>query len=328
MKKFRFLSIILVLCLMMCGCSNARTYYAYTIYPIGYLLNRIGGNKISTISIQDSVTVQNSSINSDYEKTLSDSMFLFYINGLEPYMDIYRDQVEKTKVEMVDLSYMNAIYQYKRYSISYEKGQAKYSEEDYYSGDCFKYVDGYKYDMYIWMDPIGMLSLAKDVYTTLSSNYVEEAAFFKANYEALEEELVELDAQFQNLATKLKNNQKILSFVTMTPSFGTWQKAFGFQVYPVCLSKYGSLPTDEQLNIIKAKIIEDGVKYIVYEPNMTDEMIELYDSLRKELGLKTITLSSISSLTSTQQSEKQNYLSLMKANLVVLEGLVTSLVGE
>ena len=110
----------------------------------------------------------------------------------------------------------------------------------------------------------------------------------------------------------------------MTASFGNWQRTYGIQVYPVILSKYGVLPNDLQLEAIKQRIVEDGVKYIVNEPNMTEDMKELYDQLVEELGLKTVELSNLSSLSVTQKSSNMDYLTIMYENLAQLEVMASA----
>ena len=69
----------------------------------------------------------------------------------------------------------------------------------------------------------------------------------------------------------------------MTGSFGCWQKDYGFQVYPVCLSKYGAIPSAAELKIIKERIIKDNVQYIAYEPNLSEDMFNLLVELEDEL---------------------------------------------
>ncbi len=307
------------------SCSSSVKYYtSYTIYPIGYLLNRIGGSFVNTISIQNSSLVQTANIVDDYDEILDDSIFLFHLGDLEPYLDIYKEQLNKYEYTDVDLSTLNAIYHFQRYRLVYVDGNPNYIEEPYYNGTAFDNIDTYHDDLFLWLDPIGMLSMAKDVYNVLSSNYVEQSAYFKENYESLMNDLISLDAAYQNLATRLKNANTTIKFVSMTASFGSWQKAYGFQVYPVCLSKYGALPNEEQLAIIKQRIIDDGVQYIAYEPNLSSEMMSLFSQLESELSLKRVNLSNISSLSVSQLSDNKDYLSLMYENLSVLENLAST----
>lgn len=327
MKKIRKILSILLIILMLTGCGKIKTYTSYTIYPIGYLLNRIGGNRIKTISVQSDDLIQvakpleKSEENPSFKEILDDSLYFFHVGDLEPYLEIYDDDISQSEANVVDLSILNAIYKFQRYTLVQANGRETYIEAPYYDDDSLSNIDTYDTDLFLWLDPIGMLSMAKTIYQTLASNYVEQSAYFKENYTALESDLIEVDARYQNLSNKLKNESKVIKFVSMTPSFGCWQKSYGFQVYPVCLSKYGALPNEKQLEAIKKRIIEDDVKYIVYEPNMTIEMSELFNSLADELNLTRVNLSNLSSLTQTQVNDGKDYLSIMYENLSVLENI-------
>ena len=328
--KFLRKIVLLLMILMLMGCGSVKHYTAYTIYPIGYLLNRIGGNRIEPISIQNNVIVQISNIIDNYKEVLADSSVLFHVGNLEPYMKIYENQIKELDIDLSagDLSILNCLYEYKRYTPVVVDGKVSYVEGPYYEGDVFNEIDTYDLDPFIWLSPSGMYCMAKDVYDYLSSNYVEQSAYFKDNYKTLADELIALDASYQALATRLIKENKTIKFVAMSGSFGCWQKDFGFQVYPVCLSRYGAMPSQAQLDIIKNKIIADGVNYIAYEPNMSDEMLALFNKLEEELNLKRVTLYNISSLTNPQVESGKDYLSLMYENLSILENMATSTVNE
>ena len=320
----KLICVLLVLCLS--GCTSAKKYTAYTIYPIGYLLSRIGGNRIEAISVQDKSLVQCANLRADYKEILSDSSVLFHIGNLEPYMDLYDGQIKELGIDLSagDLSVLNCLYEYKRYTPVVVDGKVSFVEGPYYEGDIFNEIDVYDLDPFIWLSPSGMYCMAKDVYEYLSNNYVEQSSFFAENYKQVADDLIALDASYQALASKLVKENKTIKFVSMTGSFGCWQKDFGFQVYPVCLSKYGAVPSAAQLEAIKARIVNDDVKFIAYEQNLPQEMMNLMVSLEEELGLKRITLHNISSLTSSQVESGKDYLSLMYENLSVLESIATS----
>ena len=325
MKFLRKVLSLAVICLLLVGCSSTKHYVSYTIYPIGYLLNRIGGNKISTTSIQNNSLVQVSQIIDNYQEVLSDSIVLFHVGELEPYMDLYEEEIKESEVDVQDLSTLNALYEYKRYTPVIVDGKINYVEGAYYDGDVFDEINTYNLDPFIWLSPIGMYSMAKDVNEYLSSNYFEQSQYFTENYEKLADELIALDAAYNALSLQLINSNKTIKFVSMTGSFGCWQKDYGFQVYPICLSKYGALPSAAQLEIIKQKIKDDGVEYIAYEANMSEEMLELFNELEAELGLKRVTLHNISSLTSSQIETGKDYMSLMYENLSILQNMTVDI---
>lgn len=316
-----------IICMMMLtGCIETKRYIAYSVYPVGYLINRIAGDKVNTISIQTDEMVQVSNIVDNYEEILKDSTYFFHIGKLEPYLDLYSNEITETGVEIVDLSVLNSIYKFQRYTLVYVDGKESYVEGPYYNSELFDKIDTNDNDLMLWMDPIGMLSMANDIYQLLSTNYVEGATAFKDNYSKLESDLIGLDASYQNLSTRLKKENKTIKFVSISASFGNWQKAYGFQIYPVCLSKYGALPSDEELEIIKKRIIDDEVKYIAYEPNMTEDMLNLFNHLETELGLTRVNLNNVSSLTVSQSANNKDYLSLMYENLNVLENMATDII--
>ena len=87
----------------------------------------------------------------------------------------------------------------------------------------------------------------------------------------------------------------------MTPSFGNWQKSYGIEVYPVILSKYGALPTKDQLEIIKKRIRNDHVRYMAMESNLPEDMVRLREKLIQELGLIPVELNNVSSLKESDQ---------------------------
>lgn len=314
------------LLLLMCACNTGKQYVAYTIYPIGYLLNRIGGNKIEPISIQSNDIVQTAQLLDNYAEILADSSVLFHIGDLEPYMDIYEEEIKDLGINLSagDLSVLNCLYEYKRYQPIYvDNNKVSFVEGPYYDGETFNEIDTYDLDPFIWLSPSGMYSMAKDIYDYLSANYVEQSEYFRNNYEVLADELIALDASYQAMASRLLKENKMIKFVAMSGSFGCWQKDINVQVYPICLSKYGGMPSQEQLEIIKAKIINDNVKYIVYEPNMSKEMTELFSQLEIELGLKRVNMNNISSLSDKQINNGETYTSLMYKNLSALETMAT-----
>lgn len=307
--------------LVMCACSSPKQYISYTMYPIGYLLNRIGGDRIQTISIQDNSMIQRANINPEFESILQDSFVLFHIGNIEPYFDIHEEEIIATGVETDDLSVLNALYDFKRFNLVYVDGKQNFVESSYYEGDIFDNIDTYDLDLNIWLSPTGMRSMAIDVKDYLTSNYVEQSSYFEENFNTLYDELIVLDAAYNSLALKLNSENKTLKFVSMTPSFGCWQKDYGFQVYPVCMSRYGTLPTKDELQIIMDRIKNDGVKFIAYEPNIPSDMLDLMEYIEDELDLKRINLNNISSLSQSQIDANKDYLALMYENLSTLESI-------
>lgn len=320
MKRFlaALISVFLA-CSSLTGCSSVKTQVAYTVYPVEFLISRLAGDTITYQSIQDNSIVQRAQIVDNYEEILSSSAVFMHIGQLEPYLTMYSSTINLVLSSELDLSTLNAVYDFKRYTSIETDGEITYVEGPYYKGEAFSNVDTDQQDLYLWTDPIAMLSMAKDIRDWLEKAYPNNVEIYEENFSKLETDLINLDAQYQALATANTKANKMIRFVSMTASFGNWQKVYGFQVYPIILSKYGALPNADQLEIIKTRIKTDGVKYIVYEPNMTDDMIALFNELEDELGLTKVELNNLSSLTDDEISQGKDYLSIMYENLSALE---------
>ncbi len=306
------------------GCAVQKTVIAYTVYPIGYLVSRLISDVsgISSESVQEDTIVQRSVLKEDYQSILEDSSVFLHIGRLEPYLSLYSKEISASQPNQIDLSAMNAVYDFSRYTPVVTEEGMTFVEGPYYKSTAFDLVDTDTKDLYLWTDPIAMLSMAKDIRDFLKETYPDDASLFESNYESLENDLINLDAQYQALSTSNAQNQKVIRFVSMTASFGNWQKTYGFEVYPVILSKYGVLPNEEQLAVIEQRIRDDGVHYIVYEPNMTEDMIELFNRIEEDLGLTRVELSNLSSLTADDEGAGKDYLSIMYENLSTLQTMV------
>lgn len=321
-KLIQHISIFLVCLCMLCstGCTRERSRIAYTIYPLGYIIARLAEDTVQYQSIQkEDITVQASNITDNYENILKSSQVLFHIGTLEPYIGVFRNKISETGVEDGDLSGKNAIYDFARYTLVTKDGTSQYEETPYYDGSVFDAIDTDKKDLAIWNDPIEMLSMTKDIYNWLVTNYPDQKDVYHKNYKALEEDLINVDASYQNFAKKLNDDHKKVSFVSMTTSFGCWQKAYGFEVYPVVLSRYGALPNKEQLAGIEERIKADHVTYIAKEGNLSDDMNELYEQVKNDCNLTEIPLSNLSSLSDDESKAGKDYLSVMYENLTSLE---------
>ncbi len=315
MKKRLILIATVLFISLLSGCRPSSPDIAVTSYPVEYLVKQIGGDYVNVTNISNDMLIQRATIKENYESILDDADVLFYIGGLEPYMELYLDDIRSSRIKMIDLSSISALNQFKRYTSTNLDGKVVTAETSWYDGDIFEGIDMYDKDPMLWIDPISMSSMGSSICTWLSEKYPEYAKIFTQNFDSLMNELARLDADYQSI----KDEGLQISFVSITPSFGNWQKSYGIKVYPVCLSKYGALPSNAQLNAIKARIQNDGVRYIVKEPNLPDDMLALHDQLVSELGLISVDLSNISSLSEAEQQSGVDYRSIMYQNLKVLE---------
>lgn len=315
MKRKWVIAVFACILFMSSGCQSKYAKISTTVYPIQYVVERIAGEDIKVVNISDDGLIQTAGIKDGHDKTLKKSDALLYISELEPYFDVYRDSIRNSEVDVINLASKMVLYKFQRYSKTYVDGKNVIVESPYYDSELFNEVDVYKNDPYIWMDPISMISVSEIVRDYLSEKYPDYKKTFEKNFKELEYDLTMLDVEYQ----ELKNVQNPIAFVSMSPSFGVWQKTYGVKVYPICISKYGAIPSEQQLEVMKERIIEDGVQYIVHEQNLNTEMEAVFKELESELGLQRIELSNISSLSKGEKKQNKDYLTIMYENLIALE---------
>lgn len=313
----KFIIILVLLVSALSGCNTSKPIICTTVYPVEYLVKRIGGDFVDVCSLSSGPIIQRATIRSDYQNLIDKATVVMTMGQLEPYLQIYLADIRKSRVDIVDLASTSVIYEFKRYTTAYVAGSEVTLESKYYEGMAFDRVDVYGKDPILWIDPIATTSMAKSIRDWLIANYPEEKILFEDNYLTLTSELARLDAEFQSLKTR----KLTMKFVSITPSFGNWQKAYGVSVYPVILSRYGVIPSDEQMQIIKQRIIADGVQYIAFEPNLSEDLRELYNQLRDELNLTQINLHNLHTLTQNDIDGNKDYMTIMFENLSLLESI-------
>lgn len=313
--KIKKLLFILVMVCSLSACKEEKPMIATSVYPVEYLAKRIAGDEVDVKNISQNTIIQRAKIRKNYKSILKQAEALFYIGGLEPYMELYIESIRKIDTTLYNLATKSAIYKFERYTSRSINGVETGLRSAYYESDEFENVDMYKVDPMLWMDPVAMTSMASDIRDELVDRHPEYQSIFNENYDALELDLARLDADFQEVA---KTYQEI-AFVSMTPSFGVWQKSYHVNIYPIILSKYGALPTKNQLEVMKARIKNDNVRYIAMEDNLTKDMVTLRDSLIDDLGLIPISLNNLSS--QPKEKDENDYLSMMYANLQTLESI-------
>lgn len=316
MKKIiLFLTTILLTLSTLSGCKLSVLNVGVTTYPIQYLVSRIAQDKVNVIQFSEGATITRTQIRDDYKELLETTDVVFHFGKLEPYLAVYLTEFQNSNAQLIDLTSNAGVYKFQRYTVTQVSDRQVTLEDSYYNSNLFNEINVYDKDPMLWLDPITMISMAGTVKDWLVEKFPEERNLFNTNYELLKQELARMDADYQELW------KQDISFVSVTPSFGNWQKAYGIQVYPLILSRFGVLPSDEQLAVIKERIKADGVKLIVHEPNLSEDMEALYQTIKTELDLESIELHTLSFLSEKDITDNKNYMTIMFENLNTLEGL-------
>lgn len=309
----KIVSIILFMSVFV-SCGTRTASISVTSYPVQYLFERIAGDTVLVNNISQGTFYQRLSLVPNATRLLKQSDALFYIREFEPYIDELAEEISDD-VDLINLANANSVYNFNRYTKELDEEGIQFIETPYYEGEVFKGINLYLKDPMLWMDPITMSAMGSTVMNYLVQKYPKNANMYRENFAELELELAQLDSRYQTFLI----NQKEIRFAVMAPNYGNWQKSYGIEVYPVIVSKDGEIPTEEQLELIKLRMIQDGVVYMAVEEGLPEDVEMLQEELINELGLVPIHLNSFADINELGTNSTLDYMGIMYQNYSTLE---------
>jgi zinc transport system substrate-binding protein len=165
-------------------------------------------------------------------------------------------------------------------------------------------------DPHVWLDPTRLAAIAQAVANTLAEVAPEHADAFHRRADALTAELSALDQDFGTGLTDCARNV----VVTSHDAFGYVADRYGLQMVGISGLAPDAEPSPARLKQVQ-KVIEDaGVTTVFYERLVTPDVAR---TLAVDLGVSTAVLDPIEGL--TEDTESEDYLTLMRANLAALK---------
>ena len=253
-----------------------------TVYPIEYLVSRLYGEHSNISSL--------------------------YPNGTDV------SEYELTEKKLNDYADSTTLFVYNGLSDEKEIAKTFINKNKNMQIIDVSYGLKYKYGVEeLWLNPNNYLMLANTIKGDLedlsSSKYAAEE--IEANFAKLEEDLTTLDAEIRNIAKTAKNNGTN-TVVVAYETFG-FLETYGFNV--VNISSENNITTSIK-NKFKNKTY---TKIFVADKNkVSDSVKDLVDNYGAEL----IEINTMSTLTDTERSNKDNYLTIMNEFITQLSNVV------
>jgi zinc transport system substrate-binding protein len=167
-------------------------------------------------------------------------------------------------------------------------------------------------DPHVWLDPIRSIKLASNIKDSLIELMPERKQEFEQNFAQLEKDLKELDNEFKNVIDRAVNKHLLVAH----EAYGYWSNRYGI----IQIAVNGLSPTQEPSQRELTKLIEEAkehdLKYIAFEQNVSSRVAEI---IQREIGAETVTLYNLESISAEDIKNQEDYFSLMRKNLQVLE---------
>ncbi|WP_042345121.1 metal ABC transporter solute-binding protein, Zn/Mn family [Bacillus massiliigorillae] len=322
MKKSIILSLILLFSVFLSACGNSEktgekkeankdgvsTIYT-TVYPIQFLTEQIGGKYVNVQSVYPPGSNEHTYEPSQKDMIdMSDADMLLYIGfNLEGFINKSKSIFEKEDVKVIPVgenSLADHEKEHKDEAIHESNNQEEHSDDDGHNhGDI---------DPHIWLNPEMMIHMAQEVKKELVSLNPQQEEYFEKNLETVTSKLEELDKQFKDTVDNSKKKPIIVSH----SAYGYWEKRYGIEQIAVTGMANSSEPSQKELQKMMKLAKEHDIKYVLFEQNVDSKLTKI---IQKEIGAKSLTLNNLSVLTDQNIKDKEDYFSLMEANITTLK---------
>jgi zinc transport system substrate-binding protein len=154
-------------------------------------------------------------------------------------------------------------------------------------------------DPHIWVDPINVKQIARNIFEVLSKLDTKNRSFYKKRLDIYLKELDQLDIEIKEI---LKDTPKETKFMVFHPSWGYFAKEYDLEQIPIQID--GKEPKPNKLKKIIELAKKDGIKTIIASPEFSDIMAK---QIANELKISVVKLSSL------EENWSENLINFAKA---------------
>jgi len=167
-------------------------------------------------------------------------------------------------------------------------------------------------DPHVWLDPVLYRHVVDRVEATLARASPDGASTFHSNAAAFDTELSGLDQAYRAGLTGCA--RKVI--VTSHAAFGYLSARYGLTQEPIAGLSPDAEPSAQRLSQLADLVRRDGVTTIFTEELVSPRVAQ---TLAREAGVTTAVMNPLEGLTKEEVSAGEDYTSVMRANLKVLQ---------
>lgn len=269
-----------------------------SFYPYYDFAKRIGGESIDVHIIIPSGTEPHSFEPSAKVVAQLEEADVFIYNGayMEPWIDKILNLLEGKDIYLVDAGKSVEL-------ISYSGDPGDESSGKHHHGE---------YDPHIWVDPVNVIYISEKIKDTFISADNKNKDIYKENFNAFREELQNLDKAFREGLKGAAERKIIVSH----SAFGYLAKRYNLEQIAVAGISPHAEPSPKRLAELVKVARDNNMDYIFLEALASVKTAEV---LAEEANLEVLTLYIVEGLTTEQQNEGEDYISLMYKNVETLK---------
>ncbi|WP_339226751.1 zinc ABC transporter substrate-binding protein [Oceanobacillus sp. FSL K6-2867] len=170
------------------------------------------------------------------------------------------------------------------------------------------------HDPHLWIDPLRMIEISRIIKDELIALNPDGEADYNANFEALEAELLALDEEYSELLATKENKYIMVPHA----AYGYWEERYGVKQIAISGLSSSQEPSQKQLTEVIDQAEEHNLDYILYEQNSPNRLSEV---IQEQIGAEALTIHNLSVLTDEDIQNEEDYISLMRSNLEILDNV-------
>ena len=275
MKKILFLLISII------GILNATTpQITVSILPQKYFVEKITKDKFEiNVMVQPGASPHTYEPKTSQMKALSASK-VYFATGVA-FEDVWLDKFKKNAKDTLFVDLSDGIEKLAMGKHEHHEEDAHEEAHDNHKGHDDHDEHGHEahdnhdahnengLDPHIWLDPILVKTQAKNIYDTMVKVDVENADFYKTNYEQFIKELDELDANLKTILAPFKDK----AFMVFHPSWGYFAKRYDLEQIPIELQ--GKEPKPNELVELIKDAKEHDIKIVFVSPQFSQKSAKI-----------------------------------------------------
>ena len=270
------------------------------LYPLAFVVERVAGDRASVSNLtQPGAEPHDLELTPRQVGSLADADLVVYEQGLQPAVD---EAVAQSGAPALDTTTVVPLQPLA--APAHDHGD-DHGDEEQHEG-----AEEQGLDPHVWLDPTNLATIADAVAKQLGAADQAHAADYQAGAATLRQDLEDLDASFRSGLADCARKE----FVTSHAAFGYLARRYGLTQIGISGLSPDAEPSPARIAEVQREVAEHGLTTIFYETLVSPAVAR---SLAGDLGLRTDVLDPVEGI--TPESRGQDYLSVMRANLVALQ---------
>ncbi|MFZ3576726.1 metal ABC transporter solute-binding protein, Zn/Mn family [Virgibacillus sp. DJP39] len=275
-----------------------------SIYPIQYATEQIGGSTVNVKSVYppgvDAHTYEPTS--KMMASIAKSSAFIYMGAGMEGFAENAADALKNENVALLEIGAHEGLFH-----TDEKEDEADHHEET--PSDGHPHGD---HNPHIWLDPVRMIEMSEIIKEKLIELNPEKKEVYSENFESLKNDLLALDKRFQKTLQAKEHTEILVSHA----AYSYWEERYGIKQISINGLTTSDEPSQKELTQIIDKAKEKNLEYVIFEQNGSDRVSKV---IQEQIDAKALYIHNLSVLTEKNIKNEEDYLSLMKRNLEVLD---------